>query len=121
MTGPQLAFSRRIDRPLAMSLEAMGSWRPGRAPLSGRCALVEVPGRAMCYRLGLRTRRIGRPVPMELSVTAWSPGATHLELAPLRAVRPGRRYFARARALLDDATSALVGVETAPRGTRPSA
>jgi hypothetical protein len=40
---------------------------------------------------------------MELRVTPWSSNSgTHIELLPLRAVRPNGRYFRNGRAVLND-------------------
>ena len=60
------------------------------------------------YRMVLRLRGLGRSVPMELRITPWSLDAdTHIELLPLRAVRPSTRYFRRGRAVLNEVVHAV--------------
>jgi len=45
---------------------------------------------------------------MELRVSPWSgPADTHVELVPLRRVRPSRSYFATGRRVLADVIGAL--------------
>jgi hypothetical protein len=121
VNGRQLTFSRRVDRPFEASLNAIVHWHPDPAMFDEGCATIDAPEKARRYRLSVRLRRIGRrSVPMELVVTRWSTSATHVELLPLRAVRPGRRYFVKGRALLDDATETIASaclddVATLPR------
>jgi hypothetical protein len=108
MKGWQLTFSRRIDQSFESSLEAIARWHPDPSMFEEGCARIDSPAGAQRYRLLVRMRRVGRPVPMELVVSPWSwTAATHVELLPLRAVRPNREYFVRARALLDDVAATI--------------
>jgi hypothetical protein len=54
---------------------------------------------------------------MELRVTPWSPTAgTHIELLPLRRVRPSHRYFRTGRTVLEDVVATIVGSSPDARG-----
>jgi hypothetical protein len=44
---------------------------------------------------------------MEVRVTPWSETDTHIELLPLRTVRPSRRYFRHSRVVLNDLVAAI--------------
>ncbi len=95
MTGPQITFSRRVDLPFGDSLEAISRWHPDRVDFEEGSATIEAPAGAQRYRLAVRVGWVGRSVPMELTLSPWAgPATTHLELVPLRSVRPRRRYFA---------------------------
>jgi hypothetical protein len=108
MTGSQITFSRRLELPLGDSLDAISRWQPEAAALEEGSTTLEPAEGAPRYRLSLRLRRFGRSVPMELTLSPWAgPATTHLELVPLRTVRPTRRYFRRGRSLLDDAVSTM--------------
>ncbi|HXW38835.1 MAG TPA: hypothetical protein VEJ44_04000 [Acidimicrobiales bacterium] len=108
MNGPQLTFSRRVDQPFGESLGAIASWHPQLADFEEGCASIDADASASRLTRTVRMRRIVRSVPMELVVSQWSSTeATLLELLPLRAVRPSRRYFAKGRALLDDAAETI--------------
>ncbi len=114
MKGWQLTFSRRIDQSFEASLDAIVRWHPDPSKFDEGFARIDAPAGAQRYRLSVRMRRIGRPVPMELIVSPWSStAATHVELLPLRAVRPNRDYFVRGRALLEDAAVAIASARPA--------
>lgn len=106
MTMLSITFSRRMDQPFERSLGALAQWRPDdtrRVALG--CATIDLASETQTtrYRLALRLRRFGRSMPMELRVTPWSSNSgTHIELLPLRAVRPNGRYFRNGRAVLND-------------------
>jgi hypothetical protein len=116
MTMLLITFSRRTDQPFERSLDALAQWRPDDArTVALGCATIDLASdtETSRYRLALRLRRFGRSVPMELRVTPWSSNSgTHIELLPLRAVRPNGRYFRRGRAVLNDVVHT---VATAPR------
>jgi len=101
-----LFFSRTLPEPAARSVERIGRWRPGLTGVALRAPAG--PGRAGRVTMAVRVRRLGRPVPMELRVSPWSgPADTHVELVPLRRVRPSRSYFTTGRRVLADVIGAL--------------
>jgi hypothetical protein len=111
MTALPVTFSRRMDEPFEHSLEALQRWWPrDRRAIDVGCAFIDAPdGGPDRYRVTLRFRRRPCALPMELRVTPWSEAAgTHVELLPLRAVRPSRRYFRRSRAVLNDVVVTIV-------------
>lgn len=119
MTMLSITFSRRTDQPFERSLDALAQWRPDDTrKVALGCATIELASdtETSRYRLTLRLRRFGRSVPMELRVTPWSTNAgTHIELLPLRAVRPNGRYFRRGREVLNDVVHT---VDTGPTNAR---
>ena len=111
MTGTQLTLSRRVERPLAQSLRALDAW----AATSGAAGRA-IPGR---FHRRLAVRRIGRPLPVELRVSAWAEDSdTLLELVPLRSLRPSARYFARARGVMEAAAASILAA-TSVEGCGP--
>jgi hypothetical protein len=113
MTPLLVTFSRRLDEPFDHSLGALRRWHPTTTRhLDVRCATIDASpgGEPNRYRLVLRLKGHGRPMPMELRVTPWSPTAgTHIELLPLRRVRPSHRYFRTGRSVLDDVMATIIG------------
>jgi hypothetical protein len=105
-----------MDQPFERSLDALAQWQPDDArSVALGCATIDLASdtETSRYRLALRLRRLGRSVPMELRVTPWSSNSgTHIELLPLRSVRPNGWYFRRGRAVLNDVVHT---VATAPR------
>jgi len=119
MTPLLVTFSRRLDEPFDHSLGALRRWHPTTRHLDVRCATIDAPpgGHPNRYRLMVRLKGRGRPMPMELRVTPWSPTAgTHIELLPLQRVRPSHRYFRTGRTLLDDVTATIVASSPDTRG-----
>jgi hypothetical protein len=120
MTPLLVTFARRVDEPFDHSLGALQRWHPTTTRhLDVRCATIDAPddGEPNRYRLMLRLKGRGRPLPMELRVTPWSPTAgTHIELLPLRRVRPSHRYFRTGRSVLEDVVATIVGSSPATHG-----
>jgi hypothetical protein len=112
MTTIPITFSRSTDRPFEHSLDALARWRPRDVRgVDLGCATIDVPhgGGPDRYRLRLRLRGRARALPMELRLTPWSETwGTHLELLPLRSVRPSNRYLRKGRAVLDDVIATIV-------------
>jgi hypothetical protein len=110
MSALPVAFSCQLDRPFALSVDRLQSWRPSRvggAEVGLATIDVRQPG-ASGYRVAVRLRHHWRSLAMELRVTPWSDGSdTHLELVPLRRVRASRRYFRSGRTLIADAVSTI--------------
>ena len=113
MTPLPLSFSRFVAEPFERSVGALSGWRPDSTRRVGLgCAAIDAPkgGEPDRYRVTLRLLGRARSVPMELRVTPWSStSGTHIELLPLRAVRPSHRYFRRGRSVLDDVVAAIDG------------
>jgi hypothetical protein len=79
------------------------------------CAVVGDPAPVAAHgatrvHVDLPIGRLRRRVPMRLEISPWTStdATTWLELVPLRAVRPDRRYYRAGHALLDE-ISAVAG------------
>lgn len=111
MTPLLVTFSRFVDEPFERSLGALQEWRPAETRrVDIGCATIDAPtdGEPDRYRVALRLQGRGRSLPMELRVTPWSStSGTHIELLPLRTVRPNHRYFRRGRSVLNDVVTAI--------------
>jgi hypothetical protein len=122
MTQLLVTFSRFVDEPFERSVGALRGWRPEglrRVDLDRADLDAPADGAPDRYRVTLRLVGRARSVPMELRVTPWSStSGTHIELLPLRSVRPSHRYFRRGRSVLSDVVSAIDGASAGgePRG-----
>jgi hypothetical protein len=110
MSALLLAFSYQLDRPFDLSVDGLQSWQPSCVRgVELRHATIDEPDIGVTrYRVTIRLRHRGRPLAMELRITPWSGASdTHLELLPLRRIRPNRRYFRSGRTLITEAVDTI--------------